>query len=257
MNCCSILHNKNIFTAYVGLIASGYNLAEISCIEKIQEFINDVAIRDEIVDYFKKAKTLSCEVNPYWPRAFLLTLACMYISEDRPCKYSNFKSLTEHINSLKQINPYELDKDVFIWLRELPDKLELLNTYKWFDKLWNNYLYEMDQYNEYYNTVISQAASAVIKIIGVNKENMPKVIVIPNPLQAPQATDIIEKDNKVYIIKSKPDKESVIHEILHHIFDSKLENCKEIVSSHLFLLKPVLEQMIQFQYAWSYDENSW
>jgi hypothetical protein len=66
----SIKPNKNIFTAFVGLIASGYNPAENSCYKDIIDLIRAIEYDEDIIDYFKKAKTSTYEVNPYWPRVF-------------------------------------------------------------------------------------------------------------------------------------------------------------------------------------------
>lgn len=73
----SIKPNKNIFTTFAGLIASGYNLSEDSCDRDIINSIREVKYDEDIIDYFIKARTSNCEVNPYWPRAFLLSLASL------------------------------------------------------------------------------------------------------------------------------------------------------------------------------------
>lgn len=91
----------------------------------------------------------------------------------------------------------------------------------------------------------------------MSEEDLPQIIVIPNHLQAPQAADIVYKDNIVYIIKCEPDEESTIHEYLHFLFNNSLHDNKTLINKYLHLLKPVLEQMIKYQYAWDYGIDSW
>ncbi len=181
----------------------------------------------------------------------------MHLSEEFPYEYKDFNNLVNYIKTLKQINPDELSEDTILWLKELPSIFVLLRNHIKFEELWNSYLYEINKYNEYYYKIASQTISSVLDLFDITEEDLPEIIIIPNWLQAPQATELIIIDNKMYIVQSEPDKDSIIHELAHHILDKKLDECKQTVYNHLFLLKPVLEDMIRYQYAWAYDESSW
>lgn len=82
----SVKTNKNIFTVFVGLTASGYNLAENSFDRDIINSIREIEYDEDIIVYFKKARTSTCELNPYWPKAFFLSLASLFTTEKTPYK---------------------------------------------------------------------------------------------------------------------------------------------------------------------------
>ena len=54
-----------------------------------------------IIDYFKKARTSNCEVNPYWPRVFLLSLASLFITEKTPYEYIDCQKMLDSIENLQ------------------------------------------------------------------------------------------------------------------------------------------------------------
>ena len=110
---------------------------------------------------------------------------------------------------------------------------------------------------EEYNSITNKAFSLVKSILDISEDSMPNLIIIPNYLQAPQSTDFITKEDKIYIIKTEPHKESIIHELLHRIIDKKLDECRDIVNKYSDLLKPVFDDMERYQYAWDYNEDSW
>lgn len=257
MESCEIKANKNIFMTYAGLISSGYNLADESFHKEIFYLIRDIKFDEDVDSYFKKARTLSCKVNPYWPRAFLLTLSSLYLTEEPPYKYVDFDKLLNHIQSLHGINPNEKTEELFNWLMDLGVIITKLYDNIKLEDIWIKYTKFIDKNIEKYNLTCTQAFSLVKGILEVTEYEMPELIIIPNYLQAPQAADFAVIGNKIYIIKAIPDKESVIHELLHHFFDMRLDKCRHIINRYLFLLEPVLDEMKRYQYAWSYDEDSW
>ncbi len=167
----SIKPNKNIFTAFVGLIASGYNLAENSCDKDIIDSIRAIEYDEDVIDYFKKARTSTCEVNPYWPRAFLLSLSGIFITEEPSFKYIDFQKMLNYIRSLQQINSNEINEELINWLKELPIRITELQNNNRIQEIWLKYIL--------------------------------------------------------------------------------------LVNESLFLLKPNLDEMIRYQYAWDYNEDSW
>lgn len=257
MRNCLINPNKNIFTVFVGLIISGYNLTEESYFREIIKAIKEINYDEKVVNYFKKSRTETCKVNPYWPRAFLLALAGLFITEESPYKYTDFNKLICYINSLQQINPNEKNEELIDWLRELPIIIDRLQKNIKIQGIWAKYISILNNNVERYRLICNQAVLSVKDKIDISDDELPEIIIIPNPLQAPQATDFASIGNKVYIIKAEPDMDSVIHELLHYILGPRLEECRELINKYVYLLKPVLNDMISYQYAWDYDEDSW
>lgn len=245
-------YNKNLFTIYVGLTASGYELSEDS---QIVENIRKVKLNEDILEYFKKARISSCSVNPYWPRAFLLTVSGMYMSDE--FKYADFNEVVSNINSLENIDPHEKNDELFKWLSKLPEVCTKISMAEEFESLWTMYLKKLKLSDEENRTILINSEHKIEKALGVKENEIPRVVLVPNTLQAPQSADFVHKDGIVYIIQSRFDEESVIHEMLHNVFNEKLLSCSEMVCDNLELLKPVYDKMKKYQYAWNYDKSSW
>jgi len=253
----SIKPNRNIFTAFVGLTASGYNLAENSYDRDIINSIREIKYDEDIIDYFKKARTSNCEVNPYWPRAFFLSLASLFITEEFPYMYTDFQKMLSYIENLQQIDPNEKNKELNDWLKELPVTITKIQNNIMIEEIWLRYISLVNKNVESYNLIANQSYSLIKKVLDISEDELPELIIIPNYLQASEATDFVNIEDKIYLITAKLDKESIVHELLHYILDIRLEQCRDLINENLFLLKPILDEMIRYQYAWDYSEDSW
>ena len=89
-----ISYNKNIFTVYVGLTAAGYDLAKTPGNKEIHDGIYRIHWAGDTINYFNKARINTCEVNPYWPRDYFLTLGSLYLTEEGGYTYTNFNEVT-------------------------------------------------------------------------------------------------------------------------------------------------------------------
>lgn len=258
MKCCSIYYDKKIFAIYTGLIASGYNLMDREINSGLIKSINEAKFETKVIEYFKKAKGTSCEVNPYWTRAFMLAYAGLHLSSNRgKVQYLNFPDFVVKLNGLNNINPEEKDSKAIAWLEELPDIIELMKKHEEVDVLWNKYIRALEDKRQIHDSIIKESVCGILKFFNINEDKLPEIKVIPNELQAPEATDFAAVNDILYIIKAVPDKESIIHEFLHYILDSELEKNLNLINKYMYLLKPVLDDMIKYQYAWNYSEASW
>lgn len=247
-----IQHNKNIFAAYVGLIIGGYNLLDTIKNEKIYNKVKNIKWDSSIADYFSKAKSYTCEVNAYYPKAFYLTLASLYVDE----VYYEFNKLEEYISKLP-INPVEKDENAMKWLQQLPVYLAKVFNNKEFDAIWKQYLAISEESDLNVQNIIDAAMFKIGEAFKVKKDDFPQILIVPNRLQAPEAADVAYKTDVIYIINPEPNEESIIHEYLHCFFDRDLEVNRSLINKYLYLLKPVLKVMIKYQYAWDYNLDSW
>lgn len=181
------------------------------------------------INYFSKARTDTCEVNPYYPRAFFLTIASLYIIIKGSAFYDKFDELCRYISNM-EVNPTEKDDNCIKWIAQMPYYFDKVLNTEGFEDLWSYYLSYVSKYDSVYEKILNNAILKIMKAFKINKDDLLQVTVIPNRLQAPQATDIVCKDNVIYIIKPEPDEESIIHECLHFIFDKYLHENKTLVS---------------------------
>lgn len=256
MTKCYISCRKSLFATYVGLVFGGYNLTDIEKVNYIYQLISQAECNEDTKAYFSMSSTTSCEVNPFWPRAFLLSLASFYISEDLT-SYQDFHGFINHIESLDNINPTEKNVELYEWLRELPYYLSQITMASSFNELWGKYRdYELKQ-TAWINNEVEGIVDKIRNLLGDIEIDLPEIVYVPNCLQAPQATDYVRKDNKVYIIKSIPNIESFVHEYLHEIFNPYLKDNSRLITEYSFLLEPIYEEMLKYQYAWNKGSESW
>jgi hypothetical protein len=250
--------NVNIFTVYVGLTASGYDMAQYSSNDPMYDVtlkIQDFQWSQQILDYFRIARTNTCEVNPYWPRAYLLAFSSLYISDDPEYRYTDPDGVVKRIEELKMINPADKQPDTLNWLMELPSVYTIIRSQRIFEDIWNLYL-ETINVGQYEKEAF-EAISSIVNQVGVTPNQLPRIIIVPNPLQAMEVTDFAMANGNVYVIKAQPDSSSIIHEILHYLFEPILESCDTMIERFHHLLTPVLDKMIRLQYAWADDLPSW
>lgn len=252
----TLRHDKNIFTSYVGLTAGGYTLAETKENKELIRKIRGIAWDKDIINYFSEAKTNTCEVNPYYPRAFFLTIASLYIVIKDKVFYNKLDELCRYIGDM-EVNPDEKDDNCIKWIEQMPYYFEKVLNTEGFEDLWSYYLSYVSRYDSVYEKILDNAILKIAKAFKTDEDDLSQITVIPNRLQAPQATDIVCKDDIIYIIKPEPDEESIIHEYLHSVFDKYLHENKALVNQYLYLLKPVMNDMLKYQYAWDYGTDSW
>ena len=249
----SFVHpSKQIFSIYAGLTAAGYDMASPS---QLVSAIRDANWPDDVLTYFGEARTGGCEVNPYWPRAFLLALASLYLPESPPYRYPDPLVVTRHIESLDSVSPDDTDEDTVALILELPEVYDLLQRQPVLEKLWDLHDGSIDLIR--CERVVSEAASEVVERMGVAREDLPRIIVIPNPLQAPEQTDFVTLDDSVYLIKAWPDASSCIHEMLHNLLSPALALAGGEIRKSAHLLRPIFDDMVRLAYAWDESQESW
>lgn len=249
--------SQGVFTVYAGLIASGYDMVRPAC-DSLQRLIN--AIREcrwpeRATAYFGQARTDACEVNPYWPRAFLLTLAALYLPDSAPCAYPDPSAAVRHIESLDAVNPEDRGRDTMEWVLALPDACHSLRAQPEFERLLSLYREAIDAFE--YEGAASEARACIVRRMGVGSDRLPVVTIVPNPLQARELTDVVSIDEETYLISAEPDSSSCVHEMLHDLLKDALRRNRTVVGSFTHLLQPVLAQMLSLRYAWDSSSDSW
>ncbi|MDD4336586.1 MAG: hypothetical protein PHH46_04290 [Firmicutes bacterium] len=100
-------------------------------------------------------------------------------------------------------------------------------------------------------------ARAVSTRLGIHERRLPEMIVVPNPLQAPQIADAVGVGERVFLIMAEPESESVVHEMLHHLLVPGLRAAEASIDRAYVLWKPVRDDMIRIGYAWDDSVESW
>jgi len=258
MSTCLACASKQIFSVYLGLTASGYDLARPSRNQYLCQLIQEIKESvwpKYVLAYFRKARTDICEVNPYWPRAFLASLASLYLPESPPYRYSDRGIIERHIEGLDAVSHADKRADTIRWVLQLPDIYQALWAQPVTHRLWS--LYEGHINLGQAEKVAVDAAALVVRRTGIAPQRLPRIVILPNPLQAREVTDAVALGDKIYIIASEPDRASCVHEMLHHLLSPALALSRGTIREFAYLLGPVREDMLRFRYAWNDKEESW
>lgn len=208
--------SKTLFATYVGLAASGYDMADCKD-EDVRMII--VSIRKEkwpvdVIKYFSKARTGRCEVNPYWPMASMLSTASLRMHEDS-LVFNDKDVLVDFIRSLDNISAEEKGTEGLEWILMLPDILVHVVSHSQFEVMWSNYQGILAARTNKYENVLSNIDALLVSTLGISYDGLPKFFFIPNLLQAPYIADYEVVNGRIGIIQNIPSMMGVIHEALH------------------------------------------
>lgn len=249
--------HKRIFTVYLGLIAAGYHLARPTN-DTICRLIHEVRTTrwpDDIIGYFLQARTDDCAVNPYWPRAFLLTLAAAYLDDGAMPQFADAQCFLSAVKALDLVESVDRNEETLRWLLEFPRVYAGLWAQPECGVWWAAYYTAVEPRE--YSALVQSAEFLLQQRFGVPPWQLPRIAIIANPLQAPELTDAVWLADAVYVIKAEPDLASCVHEALHALFSPPLARCRLIIERHLDLLTPVSHEMLQMGYAWDHSADSW
>jgi len=250
--------NKELFSTYVGLTISGYDLADKNDVEiaGLYRRISKMDYSQDVIDYFANARTNQNKVNPYWPRGYLLSSACFFISENQPSRYEDFSEHTKFVRSLTNINPAALNKELSVWLEQLPQFIDSMINNKTFADLWKEYQSVIDERANKYGEVLEIADKILNDFLATSNTSRPDIIFSPNLLQSPFIADFVSKGNQIIIIKTSPNVLSIIHEFLHSVFKPFREYFGKYVQTHDFKQIADITKLISSGYMWNISEEA-
>jgi len=154
-------------------------------------------------------------------------------------RYLDFQKFLNHIDSLGQVNPDEKNYELIHWLEKLPAMIDKIQSSTIIHDIWLKYVSLVEKNVDYYSLLCSQSFSIIRNLFEIAEVNMPKLIIIPNYLQAAEAIDLVIIEDEIYIITANSDKESIVHELLHYVLDKELIYCEDLIKDNIALIEPV------------------
>jgi len=252
---CDVRPDEGVFAAYVGLTASGYDLASFAAGEPMDGLVARIRAYSwpaELVTYFARARRTVRTVNPYWPRAFLLVAAALHLQATA----GDVRQVADCVARL-DIDSTEKGPDSLAWLAGLPDMLARMRVALAFPAWWEGYLRIVHPLLADYARAALRARHAIVRRTGVAATDLPPVVVVPNLLQAPEVVDFVVVNGIVHVIAALPAVASVAHELLHHLFRSTIDAAGAEIAEHAAAYGPVRDAMLRSGYAWGDDVASW
>ncbi len=243
---------------YAGLTASGYDIAQTDSdgrIAAVARAIVEAPWPARVLDYFRKARATTCEVNPYWPRAYMLVAAALHTSSAPNWDYSDPEQVENAVRAMP-VDPIHRDPRSIEWLMNLPDVVRQMAAAPWFGDTWASYVQAVTPVIPLY-AAAGERALAAVACLGVPSRRMPRIVIVPNLLQAWQIADTIVVQEALYVILARPDPGPIVHEAFHSLFAPALECAGCAVDAAIALYTPLRDQMVRMGYAWDNSPASW
>ena len=238
--------NEKLFIAYVGLTASGYDLADKKDpeLQKLTSQIRSAKIQNEVIEYFSATKTSQYSVNPYWPRGSCISSACFFINgKDEYNTFSDYLAFEKSIGA-----DTEEDNDDFRnWIIRLPIFLKEIKNSESYPILRSEYQKILASRKKEYTAELRIVDKCVAKF-NSNSINNSHIVFVPNLLQAYSIADFVLKDNIIFVIATHPDTITLLHEYLHPIVNKYKNILKNFVNKADFNVFADMRKMSSYGY---------
>ncbi len=248
MNDLKFGYSKSIFACYCGLVASGYDIGDTKYSDLIIEIRDKIKMEAPCMQYFSKARISTDQINPYWPKGFMMTIGCLYLDH-----FGVIDGVDVVIETNDQISSTFKTKETIDWIKELPQMIAIIQSLRSFNEIWIKF---NDSIVPNIGIDCSQIIENIQKKVGVLANDITFNAII-NPLQAYEIADFLSLNNTKYIIISRIDEGSIIHEYLHVYFDKAIQICNPITDDYTYLLDCVYDAMYKNQYTMGNRIESW
>lgn len=223
-----IISEPAISALYYGLLQCGYSYYSLErdyeLIKKIKSFIG----YSNMSDFWSGVRRESCEVYPYWPRAYMLEAAAFYIDVNLNY-FIDFSEYRKCILDMTNIESKERDEDFWTWINGFPSALsrvmkssEFLTYFDWEQK-W------IAEQNELYSQELQILQKNVITCVEKYHTPINHVRVILSPIKCVYSSDYHIFRDSFVITSGRFDLKSILHELLHQVVHPVVLKQQEII----------------------------
>jgi hypothetical protein len=249
--------HQQVFDVYLGLSAAGYDLANPHRKQGFDDLIASTDWSQPILEYFHYARISDGRINPFWPRAFILTLAGLFASET-PAELSTAQ-IRKQLMELGNLSPAEIDDEVVDWAAAFPDlanHLRKTRIYPGARALYQGAIQdEIRKHGLRYQWEVLAGQNRLRKMLPCAAWQ--PLISILNPLQADPLTDVISLNGRIFVVTSHLRSESYLHEQIHVALEPYLSAWEGRLVEDVGLLESVYDHMHCLTYAWDHSAASW
>lgn len=226
----SIMNIPQISAIYFALFQCGYNYYAVAKDNGLVKSLEKYKLKCGIFEgsFFSEAKQNTCEVYPYWPRTALLETATFFLDSTNS-QFLNFDAYRFKIMHADNISDEEKNIIFWQWIKGFPSALcnvlfnEGFQSYLQWENKWieqQKYLLEDDLFD--LQKVLSACSNYYDSPIQ-------KVSVVLNPIKCAYSADYHITEDQLYYCSGRFQKESVVHEFLHHVVHPYIAEYKDTV----------------------------
>ena len=250
--------NQNIFDTYLGLTASGYDIANPNRTSAICNLIGAENWDLRTLRYFRFARINDGRINPYWPRVFILTFVSLLT--DQVPRGLHSALIRTHLAAIGNLSPTEVNATTAGWAAAFPEQAALLRTSRIYTDARTCYRDAIqDEIREngiHFGREVLAAQDRLHALLPSHSLSQ-QVTTILNPLQADPLTDVVNVRGRIYVVTSHLRVESYVHEQIHIWLEPYLSAWKDQIAKNVELLNPLYDRMTYLTYAWDHSAASW
>jgi hypothetical protein len=222
----TLVQLPKISAIYYGLFRSGYDFSHLGRVPGHTDLLREHIGEVRSSAFFAGARQDTCEVYPYWPRAFILEAASFFLSEDLT-GFSGFDALRSRIMSAGNITEEERGPSLWKWISGFPEALaEILR-----DVSFAKYLAWEQEWINGQNDAHRPELELIWRCLDhcVTRWQSPvrEIQVCINPVKCVYSSDYHLSGPAFIFTSGEFRADSVIHEFLHHVVHPAVEQQKE------------------------------
>lgn len=218
----NIIVDKNLFFAYCGMIAAGYDLMDTSdsLVWEVCQAAKQARLEKGVLDYFAYTRTETISVNPYYPRGSELSAACFFLE----------KPLCDFLAFLRACRAQEAEDPEFrAWITRLPEVLEALSGSPSLSAAWERYSHGV---GERFSGLSAQISALQQRLDRLGWGRGVQILFAPNLLQSKHLADFSLVDCRLYLIAGEFSQSAAIHEYLHPLLQERRGTLLRLLRIH-------------------------
>ena len=234
---------SKISAIYYGLLQSGYDFytygRSTDHIKKLQAHCKP----NRSSAFFSKTRQNTCDVYPYWPRAFIMETATFFLN-DRISDFQDFRVFRQKIMSASNISEKERNDSLWNWLADFPQELDSVLS----DDSFSEYL-ELEgkwisEQKAIYRDELHMIQNCLETCADQYHSPVQRIQICINPIKCVYSSDYHLLGDCFVFSSGIMRADSIIHEFLHHVVHPFVEQQKTLVLEY----KPINHQIDQSYY---------
>ena len=220
-----------ISAVYYGLLQSSYDFytfeRSAEHIEKLRAFCRPGSSSG----FFAKAKQDTCDVYPYWPRAYIVEAATFFLN-DGNTGFRDLDSFRRKIMSACIISEKDRDDSLWDWLNDFPQALDSVLS----DSSFTEYFEWEKTWIAEQEVVCSEELGLIDRCLeictGLYHSPVRNIRICIDPIKCVYSSDYHLLGDCFVFTSGALRADSVIHEFLHHVVHPFVVRQKALVSEH-------------------------
>ena len=226
-----INHFPKISAVYYGLLQSGYPFYTF---ERSTEHIQELQAHCKTGRYsafFSEARQSTCDVYPYWPRAFIMEAATFFLNNDNT-GFQDFGMFRRRIMSAGNMTDKERDDSLWSWLADFPRALDSVlsedsfSEYLEWEKKW------VSEQNDIYREELHLIQKCLEVCTSLYDSPVQAIRICINPIKCVYSSDYHLIGDSFIFSSGELRTDSIIHEFLHHAVHPFIEQQKALVLAY-------------------------